>query len=194
MRSAFSDYLADFFRQVFTLVAFVARPSGDQLEDGGGIGRSDSAGRVAGRQAGATHPAFDGEEPVSPRRSQPDSAGDHQRQSRRESIWHGRIRDSQIPRLREKPSPRKHALDPGACGNVAADGSGGRCRGLHAIALCARPDSRRPDVNRYLLCFRLRAFQSLRAGETSGLDLPAFPCRPSECPRRSSRSWIFPRK
>ena len=34
MRSAFSDWLADFFRQIFALIAFVARALAHRLENG----------------------------------------------------------------------------------------------------------------------------------------------------------------
>ena len=56
MRSAFSDYLADFFRQIFTLICLRACSARDQLETGVGIGAADSPCSVAGQQIGSAHP------------------------------------------------------------------------------------------------------------------------------------------
>ena len=78
MRSAFSDYLADFFRQVFSLIIFVA-----VLLVIRRVCRSRSTGCVACIKIDAANSAFDRNQPVTPRRFEPDSPGNHQRKPRR---------------------------------------------------------------------------------------------------------------
>ena len=96
-RITLSESLALSFRYVFTLfflliVMFVVNwqmALASVLLSDGALPRAET---------GPTDSQIDGIEPVASRRAEPDSSGDAERKSRGEGVWHGALRDRQIPR------------------------------------------------------------------------------------------------
>ncbi len=107
LRSAFSDYMADFFRQFFNLIAFVSVLL--LINWRMAIGSAVLVPLVVWPVAKLTRRirAFHRKKPLSPRRSEPDTPGNDQRKPRGESLRHGRLRDSEIPRRCPKLAARK---------------------------------------------------------------------------------------
>ena len=135
MRSAFSDWLADFFRQIFTLVAFVCVLL--VIDWSMALGSVVLIPLVVSReQPRQAHPPLLGKEPLAPRGPEPDPAGNV---SGNRVVKAFGMEGFEIGKFREAASrnllARKHALDQRLRRHVAADGSARRGRDLARAAL-----------------------------------------------------------
>ena len=81
-----------------------------ELENGAGLCCAPPSCRHPGWKIWPQNQAFRGKQPDSPRRPQPDSAGNDHWKSRRQSLRNGRFRNPQIPRHRSPVAARQHAL------------------------------------------------------------------------------------
>ena len=129
LRAVFSDYLVDFFRQIFSLVAFIVRIARGRLANGDWRCGADSAGALPGGKIWPQDSQFVATEPFAAGRPEPDLAGNDQRQPRGEGVRDGRIRNPQIPRGFPQTAARKYALGARVPDDFAADGFArrGRC-------------------------------------------------------------------
>ena len=97
IRSVFSDYLVDFFRQIFTLDRF--RRVLLVIDWRMAVGSVVLVPLVLypGREIGTKNSPIHGKQPRAAGGPKPDPSGNDQRQPRGESVWNGRFRNRQIP-------------------------------------------------------------------------------------------------
>ena len=142
VRNAFSDWFAEFFRQIFALVAFVTvlLVINWRMAVGSAVliplvvwpvskfGRQirHSSEKSRSRLADLSQIL---QETVSGK-------------SRRQGLRNGGIRNPQVPRGCGEPAPRKHALDQSLRRHVAADGYSRRRGDRARLAFCARAKSK----------------------------------------------------
>ena len=136
------------------------------MENGFGIGDSNSGGGLAGWQIRAPHSPLLGKEPFPSGGPEPDPSGDDRRKSRREGLRNGRFRDTQIPRGRAQSAAREYALDQSFCRHFTGNGHSGSNRRRAGAARCARRNQSSPYDDRIVRLFCIRAIQILRADQT----------------------------